>query len=43
MTIESVEGTGTTVSLSLLAAGPPKEATEGKKLPGLGDSAEGVS
>jgi len=35
LTIESAQGTGTTVVLSLRAAGPPEEAANGGKLPGL--------
>jgi signal transduction histidine kinase len=40
LTIESSPDAGTTVTLSLRAAGPPAELLEGKKLPGLSTNAE---
>jgi signal transduction histidine kinase len=40
LTIESVEGKGTTVAIDLPAAGPSRAATESAKLPGLSQKVE---
>jgi len=40
LTIESVEGKGTTVAIDLPAAGPSREATESAQLPGIGQKVE---